>query len=118
MMLYKTTRGLVVETAGNYVALQEQSIDEQIARDDLSSYLTGSTTGKAITDFDATTLLATVGQQEVWAAGVTYLRSRSTRIEESKHVGGGDFYDSVYSAVRPELFFKAMSHKRVGTDDF
>lgn len=51
--------------------------------------------------------LAPVGQQEIWAAGVTYLRSRTARMEESKDAGGGSFYDKVYHAPRPELFFKA-----------
>ena len=43
----------------------------------------------------------------MWAAGVTYYRSRDARIEESKEAGGGDFYARVYEAERPELFFKA-----------
>lgn len=51
--------------------------------------------------------LAPVVSQEVWAAGVTYFRSRTARIEESQDAGGGSFYDRVYNAVRPELFFKA-----------
>src|SRR5436309_672259 len=50
-------------------------------------------------------LLAPVTKQEVWAAGVTYLRSREARMEES--AGGGSFYDKVYYSDRPELFFKA-----------
>jgi 2-dehydro-3-deoxy-D-arabinonate dehydratase len=50
------------------------------------------------------TVLAPVQGQEVWAAGVTYSISRSARNEES---GGHDFYDRVYDAERPELFFKA-----------
>jgi 2-dehydro-3-deoxy-D-arabinonate dehydratase len=49
-------------------------------------------------------VLAPVAGQEVWAAGVTYATSRSARNEES---GGHDFYDLVYEAERPELFFKA-----------
>ena len=56
------------------------------------------------------TILAPIGSQEVWAAGVTYFRSRSARMEESKDAGGGNFYDRVYSAERPELFFKATAH--------
>ncbi|XXY48964.1 fumarylacetoacetate hydrolase family protein [Sorangium sp. So ce269] len=52
------------------------------------------------------TLLAPIDAQDVWAAGVTYERSRNARKEES--AGGGDFYDRVYDAERPELFFKAM----------
>ena len=54
-------------------------------------------------------LLPPIGSQEVWAAGVTYYRSRSARIEESKDAGGGTFYDRVYEAERPELFFKATA---------
>jgi len=50
----------------------------------------------------------------VWAAGVTYFRSRDARMEESKSAGGGDFYDRVYSAERPELFFKATPNRVVG----
>src|SRR4051794_15444705 len=49
-------------------------------------------------------VLAPVGGQEVWAAGVTFATSRSARNEES---GGHDLYDRVYDAERPELFFKA-----------
>jgi 2-dehydro-3-deoxy-D-arabinonate dehydratase len=45
------------------------------------------------------------GRMEVWAAGVTYFRSREARLEES---GGADFYDRVYDAERPELFFKSV----------
>jgi 2-dehydro-3-deoxy-D-arabinonate dehydratase len=47
----------------------------------------------------------------VWAAGVTYFRSRTARMEESKSTGGGDFYDRVYEAARPELFFKSTPHR-------
>src|SRR5687767_11639278 len=50
-------------------------------------------------------LQAPIDQQEVWAAGVTYRRSRTARMEES--VGAARFYDLVYEAPRPELFFKA-----------
>ncbi len=52
-----------------------------------------------------------IDSQEVWAAGVTYYRSRDARMEESESAGGGDFYDRVYSAERPEIFFKTTSHR-------
>lgn len=58
--------------------------------------------------------LAPIGSQEVWAAGVTYLRSRTARMEESKDAGGGSFYDKVYAAERPELFFKGTPHRVAG----
>ena len=56
--------------------------------------------------------LAPIDQQEVWAAGVTYKRSREARERES--VGAAQFYDLVYSAPRPELFFKATARRVVG----
>jgi 2-dehydro-3-deoxy-D-arabinonate dehydratase len=59
-------------------------------------------------------LLPPIQSQEVWAAGVTYFRSRMARMEESKGAGGGSFYDRVYNADRPELFFKASPHRVVG----
>jgi 2-dehydro-3-deoxy-D-arabinonate dehydratase len=61
---------------------------------------------------DEANFLAPLDVQEVWASGVTYLRSKVARIEES--IGGGDFYDQVYEAERPELFFKATAHRVVG----
>jgi 2-dehydro-3-deoxy-D-arabinonate dehydratase len=59
-------------------------------------------------------LLAPIGAQEVWAAGVTYFRSRTARMEESEISGGATFYDKVYVAERPELFFKATPHRVSG----
>src|SRR6266446_10099062 len=63
---------------------------------------------------DDLNLLAPVDTQEVWASGVTYLRSRVARMEESESQAGGDFYDRVYEAERPELFFKASAARVVG----
>lgn len=57
-------------------------------------------------------LLAPLDRQEVWAAGVTYLRSKVARMEES--AGGGSFYDRVYEAERPEIFLKATPSRVVG----
>jgi len=57
-------------------------------------------------------LLAPVERQEVWAAGVTYLRSKSARMEESDF--SATAYDRVYAAARPELFFKSLPEKVVG----
>lgn len=58
------------------------------------------------------TLLPPLDQQEVWAAGVTYKRSQIAREKES--VGAAQFYDMVYTAPRPELFFKATARRVVG----
>jgi 2-dehydro-3-deoxy-D-arabinonate dehydratase len=57
-------------------------------------------------------LLAPVDAHEVWGAGVTYERSKVAREDESEH--GGSFYDLVYRASRPELFFKATPSRVVG----
>lgn len=58
--------------------------------------------------------LPPMGSQEIWASGVTYMRSKEARMEESKKAGGGTFYDRVYDADRPELFFKATPSRTVG----
>src|SRR5437763_9261550 len=58
------------------------------------------------------TLLAPVDRQEVWAAGLTYKRSKVERERES--VGAARFYDLVYTAERPELFFKAPAWRVIG----
>ena len=58
------------------------------------------------------TLLAPIDQQEVWAAGVTYKRSQEARERESE--GAGRFYDMVYTAPRPELFFKGTPNRVAG----
>jgi 2-dehydro-3-deoxy-D-arabinonate dehydratase len=60
-------------------------------------------------------LLAPVERQEIWAAGVTYLRSKKARMEESEF--SATAYDRVYEAERPELFFKSLPEKAVGMDE-
>ncbi len=55
-----------------------------------------------------------VQSQEIWASGVTYLRSKTARMAEAEQAGGGDFYDRVYDAERPELFMKATAARTVG----
>jgi 2-dehydro-3-deoxy-D-arabinonate dehydratase len=81
---------------------------------DLLARVRTSMESKPAPEPEAASLLPPVASQEVWAAGVTYFRSRSARIEESKDAGGGDFYDRVYTAARPELFFKATGRRVIG----
>jgi len=64
---------------------------------------------------DSVKLLAPIEQQEVWAVGVTYLRSKKARMEESEF--SATAYDKVYDAPRPELFFKALAEKVAGPGD-
>lgn len=74
-----------------------------------------SDTGTPAVSLDDATLLAPIDRQEVWAAGVTYKRSQEARERES--AGAGQFYDLVYSAPRPEIFFKAPAYRVVGPND-
>lgn len=122
MKLYKTTSGAILQTADTVHMLHEDW-DTLVNRQNLYGYLQQqAATAETITvtmfaDLVKNNLLPPIGSQEVWAAGVTYLRSRDARMEESKAAGGGDFYDRVYSAERPEIFFKALAHRVVGNND-
>ena len=116
MRLYRTTRGTVVEENGAFHHLGADW-DALINREGLFAYLrhaTGRSFGDATLD---DRVLAPIGTQEVWAAGVTYYRSRAARIDESKDAGGGTFYDRVYDAQRPELFFKSAAWRVRGPGD-
>lgn len=115
MKLYRLRYGAVVEESGSFHEIPAASWDELVAREDLASHIRqligGARPSRRPEMHD---LMAPIGNQEVWAAGVTYYRSRNARMEESKSAGGGDFYDRVYHAARPELFFKATAHRVVG----
>jgi len=116
MKLYNTKRGvLVTDNQGQQCApLGSIAWDEIISAPDLFDRAQKALTGPSVPPPAANEILAPIGSQEVWAAGVTYYRSRSARIEESKDAGGGTFYDRVYSAERPELFFKATARRVIG----
>lgn len=109
MKLYLTLSGAVLEAEGIFTTVEEDW-DDLIRRDDLRSHLAAflrkSPSKLKIEQVEELGLCPPVRSQEVWAAGVTYVRSREARKEESQEVGGGDFYDRVYSADRPELFLK------------
>jgi len=115
MILYRTMDGVVLEHRGAHCSIPADW-DELFNRPDLDAYLrrcagrAGSTARKP----HSARLLPPIGRQEVWAAGVTYNRSRVARMSESKQAGSSDFYDRVYHAARPELFFKATPHRVVG----
>ncbi len=111
MKLHRTTNGLFLENQGRWSRLAVDSIDAVFTAGDLPSLLSRA---EPLAAPPAHAPLAPIGSQEIWAAGVTYYRSRSARIEESKQAGGGDFYQRVYEADRPELFFKATPHRTVG----
>jgi 2-dehydro-3-deoxy-D-arabinonate dehydratase len=115
MKLFKTTKGIFLQDNTSFYKL-EQQWDEIVNRDDLYNYLLGITANaeKISGSQWQEGLLAPIGSQEVWAAGVTYLNSRDARMEESQTSGGSDLYNRVYDAERPELFFKATPQRVVG----
>ncbi len=119
MRLFKTRKGIVVEDGSNYFLIKD-SWDIFINDDNLFSKV--SILLSALTPEDSSLiseLLPPIGsQQELWACGVTYLRSKVGRQEESKVAGGADFYGKVYEAVRPECFFKSTPHRVVGHNSF
>ncbi|HTS07321.1 MAG TPA: fumarylacetoacetate hydrolase family protein [Candidatus Eisenbacteria bacterium] len=115
MKLYRLRNRAVVEESGTFHEIPAASWDELVAREDLASHIQQLIRGARPSHRpEMQDLMAPIGNQEVWAAGVTYYRSRNARMEESKSAGGGDFYDRVYHAERPELFFKATAHRVVG----
>jgi 2-dehydro-3-deoxy-D-arabinonate dehydratase len=114
MRLFLTKSGPAIEEQG--VARRVAgSWDDLMRAPDLASLLRGAAkSGELIGGFNEDIALAPIGSQEVWAAGVTYMRSREARMEEARSAGGGDFYDRVYNAARPELFFKSPPYRVVG----
>jgi 2-dehydro-3-deoxy-D-arabinonate dehydratase len=122
MKLYKTKKGNVLEHQKMFWLL-DQTWDDLINRDDLHGHLTiAARTAGELSAMEAAVLLeqdllAPISGQEVWAAGVTYLRSRDARMEESKDSGGASFYDKVYEAERPELFFKSQPQRVAAHDE-
>ena len=113
MRLFQMPGSVLVESETRWFRLQGETWDSVINRADLNDWVTGQIADGTLIDGtpDLAKLLPPIGSQEIWAAGVTYYRSRTARMEEAKLAGGGDFYDRVYDAARPELFFKATPHR-------
>ncbi len=88
MKIYKTSRGIVIEQAGKYYKSNQSGWANFINRDNLFKHVTEEmaslTHDATIEHWLANEIEAPVDQQEVWAAGVTYLRSRDARMEESQ----------------------------------
>ena len=117
MKLYRTNFGVVAEFEnqfyrldGSWKKIVNRSQLFQKLTSEISQLMADSSAGELITQF----LLPPIDEQEVWAAGVTYFKSKKARMDESKDSGASVFYDKVYEAERPELFFKATPHRVVG----
>jgi 2-dehydro-3-deoxy-D-arabinonate dehydratase len=117
MKLYRRSEGAFVEDAGKFCFLaplgSADDWDALLGDPNLPDRARSAIDNGDRSHFDPAAILAPVGNQEIWAAGVTYYRSRTARMEESKDTGGGSFYDRVYAAERPELFFKATGRRVV-----
>jgi 2-dehydro-3-deoxy-D-arabinonate dehydratase len=115
MKLYRTAGGIFAEENSTWYRLPNSDWTALTSRDDLPSYLSSLVKDTSASQApDPATILAPMESGEVWAAGVTYFRSRTARMEEAEAAGGGTFYDRVYEAPRPELFMKATPHRVVG----
>src|SRR5450755_3653415 len=107
MKLFKTSVGILLQN-NNKNYLLNVDWNTLINRDNLFEYLSRQKNDHNLIGEDEVQKMmqlikAPISKQEVWAAGVTYLRSRDARIDESKDAGGADFYSKVYNAARPEL---------------
>ena len=116
MKLYRLNNGFVVEHEGPFYRGSGIEWDALLTQENPRDFILGTLPRLEQVDPDIIhgALRAPIGCQEVWAAGVTYFRSRDARMSESQSSGGGDFYDRVYEAERPELFFKATPSRVVG----
>jgi 2-dehydro-3-deoxy-D-arabinonate dehydratase len=114
MKVYKTTTGIVIRKNNKLYELKGKNWDEFINDDNLLQKIEQLIPSLPVIEAIEGDPLAPVGSQELWACGVTYLRSKVGRQEESKASGGADFYAKVYEAERPEVFFKSTPHRIVG----
>jgi len=116
MKLYRTVRGPVLEDNGVFFPLAK-SWDALINHSNLLDYAHFIAARGGGERQLGNAFFAPIGAQEVWGAGVTYSRSLTARVEESRDGGGGSFYDRVYAAERPELFMKAAPWRVRGSGD-
>jgi 2-dehydro-3-deoxy-D-arabinonate dehydratase len=113
MKVYRTRSGIIAQE-GDRARLLATGWDEIFRAADPGALARQLYAAGADAPLDEGAMLAPIGTQEVWAAGVTYYRSRDARMEESRDGAGADFYARVYEAERPELFFKSSPHRVVG----
>jgi 2-dehydro-3-deoxy-D-arabinonate dehydratase len=115
--LYRTQHGVLLQKNDQYF-VKDTDWDELIQQDNLYATLNDCArqwpASEEPEQLLQSALLRPASRQEIWASGVTYKRSREARVEESKDAGGGDFYDRVYDAERPEIFFKCAAFRSVG----
>ena len=115
--IYRTEAGSTIEKEGSCILSANFSFDSLFSSDDPLEYVQSQYLSGNAAEIPNGSLMPPIGNQEIWAAGVTYFRSRDARMEESESSGGDRFYDMVYDADRPELFFKATAERTRGHGD-
>jgi len=119
MKVYKVNKGILIENKGTFYLLEDEDWDSFINDNNLFTKIENLISEmEPLQDPEVylkKEILAPAGSQEIWASGVTYFNSKLGREEESREKGGSDFYARVYVAERPELFFKSMGHRAVGS---
>lgn len=109
--IYRVASGIQIEnTEGKFTSPYPGNWDEFINQPNLYHYCDQL----SYTETALEASLTPIESQEIWAAGVTYLRSKVARMEESKESGGDTFYDKVYDAERPEIFYKGNKLRAIG----
>lgn len=118
MKLFKVDGEVLLQTPSALHRLDNQSWDALVNQENLFDFLSvyASTHAPIKSTIDDNKIEAPLGSQEIWAAGVTYLRSKEARMDEAKDSGAADFYAKVYEAKRPELFFKSTAARCAGHD--
>ena len=118
MKLFKVDGAVLLQTATAEYKVENLSWDALVNQENLYDFLAAyAITHEPIAStIHGKQVEAPIGSQEIWAAGVTYLRSKEARMDESKESGAADFYAKVYEAKRPELFFKSTAARCAGPD--
>lgn len=118
MKIYKTKNCIVIESDEQFYSIQkdwDSLLNQENLYASVNDLLKGLSPDSEAQKLIETELLPPIGNQEIWASGVTYYKSREARMDESKDAGGGDFYDRVYNAERPELFMKSVAYRAIGS---
>lgn len=115
MKLFRSVHGISLEKDGQLYEVEQHLLSRlfRSGRGEIGEILSGIELLEKQSDL-RDQLPPVLDETEIWASGVTYLRSKSARMEESEKAGGDIFYDLVYEAQRPELFFKSMGSRAVG----
>jgi len=119
MKLYKKKNQVIVHFKKSYYLLNNQNWDLLVNDDNLFSKIKNQIlSAPSIDKSEIKFIDPPIESQELWASGVTYLISKKERENESKKSGGSEFYNKVYNADRPELFFKATKNRISGDNQF